>query len=82
VLLKACLNGARSRTDHPRCPVTPAELAAEAVDAVAAGAGAVHAHPRNQDGRESVEPYTVRLPDGSTPTSNADMVRAALDLLG
>jgi uncharacterized protein (DUF849 family) len=42
----------------------------------------VHVHPRNQDGRESVEPYTVRLPDGSTPTSNADMVRAALDLLG
>jgi uncharacterized protein (DUF849 family) len=59
VLLEACLNGARSRSDHPRCPITPAELAAEAAAAVAAGAGAIHIHPRNQDGRESVEPDDV-----------------------
>ena len=35
--MKACLNGGRSRADHPAVPLTPAELAASAVAAVAAG---------------------------------------------
>jgi uncharacterized protein (DUF849 family) len=46
--LKACLNGNRP------FPRTPAELAAEAAAAVAAGAEAVHLHPRCADGRESL----------------------------
>jgi uncharacterized protein (DUF849 family) len=35
-------------------PVTPAELAASAAAAIAAGAEAVHIHPRGADGRESL----------------------------
>lgn len=50
--MKACLNG--NRVD-PRVPVTPAQLALAAVDAVAAGAEAVHIHPRAPGGRESLE---------------------------
>ncbi|MGX6603220.1 3-keto-5-aminohexanoate cleavage protein [Micromonosporaceae bacterium Da 78-11] len=46
--IKACLNGARS------FPGTPAELAAEATGAVGAGAEALHLHPRDADGRESL----------------------------
>ena len=46
--IKACLNGARPR------PATPAELAAEAVAAARAGAVAVHVHPRDATGRESL----------------------------
>lgn len=54
MLLKACLNGARKPGDHPALPLTPAELAADAVAAARAGAGAVHVHPRDETGRESL----------------------------
>lgn len=56
MLLKACLNGARERAEHPAIPVTAAEIAHEARRAVDAGAGAIHVHPRGPDGRESLEP--------------------------
>jgi uncharacterized protein (DUF849 family) len=57
--MKACLNGGRSRTDHPAVPVTPAELAASAAEAVAAGAEAIHMHTRSAGGRESLEAADV-----------------------
>ena len=56
MLLKACLNGGRRRADHPAIPVTPEEIAAEGAKAVAAGAAALHVHPRGPDGAESLEP--------------------------
>lgn len=52
--LKACLNGGRGRDEHPAVPVSPAELARSAAGAVAAGAEAVHLHPRGSGGRESL----------------------------
>jgi uncharacterized protein (DUF849 family) len=52
--LKVCLNGGRSREDHPAVPLAPAELAASAAAAVDAGAEAVHLHPRGADRRESL----------------------------
>ena len=51
--IKACLNGGRRRGEHPAVPVAPAELAKSAA-AVAAGAQAVHVHPRRADGTESL----------------------------
>jgi uncharacterized protein (DUF849 family) len=54
-MLKACLNGDRSRADHPAVPVTPTELAEEAFRAAAAGATAVHLHPRGADEKESLD---------------------------
>src|SRR5437660_900070 len=48
--VQACLNGARSRADHPAVPLTAAELAADALAAHRAGAVAVHFHPRGSDG--------------------------------
>jgi uncharacterized protein (DUF849 family) len=57
--LKACLNGKRTKAEHPAVPVTPAELASEAAAAVAAGAEAVHLHARNPAGAESVQPADV-----------------------
>jgi uncharacterized protein (DUF849 family) len=53
--IKACLNGGRGRAEHPAVPVTPSQLAAAAVGAVAAGAEAVHLHPRGRDGVESLQ---------------------------
>ncbi len=54
MLLKACLNGARSRAEHAALPLSPGELAGEARAAVDAGAGALHLHPRDGAGRESL----------------------------
>ncbi|EWC62434.1 protein of unknown function DUF849 [Actinokineospora spheciospongiae] len=52
--LKVCLNGERRRDEHPAVPVTAAEVGAAAVEAVAAGAEAVHVHPRDAGGVESL----------------------------
>ena len=57
--LKACLNGQRTRAEHPAVPVTPAELAKEAAASVAAGAEAVHLHARDSAGAESVQAADV-----------------------
>ncbi|MEU4639906.1 3-keto-5-aminohexanoate cleavage protein [Micromonospora sp. NPDC023814] len=58
-MLKACLNGARGRDEHPSVPVTPADLAADAARCAGLGAGAVHVHPRGADGRESLHPSVI-----------------------
>jgi uncharacterized protein (DUF849 family) len=61
MLIKAALNGGRSRSEHPAIPITPQELAASASDAVAAGAGAIHFHVRGSDERESLDGDIVAL---------------------
>jgi uncharacterized protein (DUF849 family) len=58
VTVKACLNGARASGEHPALPITPRQLAADGAAAVAAGAQALHIHPRDDDGRETL---TVNL---------------------
>jgi uncharacterized protein (DUF849 family) len=52
--VQACLNGARTRSDHPAVPQTPAEIAAAAVAVRRLGAFAVHVHPRDRDGRQTL----------------------------
>jgi uncharacterized protein (DUF849 family) len=59
LLVKACLNGNRPPGSHPALPLTPPELAADAAAAVAAGAGAFHVHPRDTDGRETLDAVVV-----------------------
>jgi uncharacterized protein (DUF849 family) len=59
MLIKACLNGSREPGAHPALPLTPAQLADAARDAVAAGAGALHIHPRRADGSQSFDPDDV-----------------------
>ncbi|WP_026332313.1 3-keto-5-aminohexanoate cleavage protein [Deinococcus apachensis] len=59
MLLKACLNGGRPVGSHPALPVAPAQLAEAARGAVAAGAGALHLHPCDSQGRESLEAGVV-----------------------
>jgi uncharacterized protein (DUF849 family) len=49
------LNGTRSRGDHAAVPVTPQQLADDARAAVAAGAAALHVHPRGADGTETLD---------------------------
>jgi uncharacterized protein (DUF849 family) len=52
--VKACLNGGRTRAEHPAVPLTPAELAADAVAVRRAGAFAVHVHPRDDRGLQTL----------------------------
>jgi uncharacterized protein (DUF849 family) len=59
MLIKACLNGSRAPGEHPALPITPAQLADAARDAIAAGAGALHIHPRRADGSQSFDPNDV-----------------------
>jgi uncharacterized protein (DUF849 family) len=54
-LIQACLNGVTSRRQHPRVPYTPAEVADQARRAIAAGAQALHIHPRDPSGAETFE---------------------------
>jgi uncharacterized protein (DUF849 family) len=58
-MLQVCLNGARTRAEFAALPVSPAELAAEAVAAVAAGAADIHLHPKTADGADSLAPDVV-----------------------
>lgn len=53
-MLKAALNGNRSPDEHPNIPVTPGQLAQAARAAVEAGADALHFHPRDEAGAESL----------------------------
>jgi uncharacterized protein (DUF849 family) len=54
MMVQAALNGPRTRAEHPAIPVTPAEQATEARASVAAGAGAIHVHVRDDHGNESL----------------------------
>lgn len=56
--VQACLNGSRSREEHPALPQSPAELGADAGAVRTAGAFAVHIHPRDARGRP-----TLRAPE-------------------
>jgi uncharacterized protein (DUF849 family) len=53
--VKGCLNGGRTRAEHAGVPLTPAELAADAVAVQAAGAFAVHVHPRGSRGLPTMD---------------------------
>jgi uncharacterized protein (DUF849 family) len=59
MLLQAALNGDRTKADHPAVPVSAAELARDAGACVRAGAGALHLHPRDGDGRERLDAAVV-----------------------
>ena len=59
MLLQACVNGNRMPADHPALPVTPAELAADAVSVVAAGAEALHLHVKHDDGTDTLDAGTL-----------------------
>lgn len=57
--LQAALNGDLTRDAHGAVPLSAEELARDAVACVAAGAGALHLHPRDAAGRERLDPAVV-----------------------
>jgi uncharacterized protein (DUF849 family) len=58
-LLQAALNGDRDKAAHPATPVSVEELERDASACVAAGAHAIHMHPRDPEGRQTLEAGAV-----------------------
>ncbi|PPK95265.1 uncharacterized protein (DUF849 family) [Kineococcus xinjiangensis] len=58
-LLQGCPDGPRLPGAHPALPCTPEELATDAREMVAAGAAALHLHPKALSGADSLEPAHV-----------------------
>ncbi len=54
MIIQACLNGSRSADYHPNLPLTVEAIVTAALDSIAAGAGELHIHPRDTDGKESL----------------------------
>src|SRR5919112_2477648 len=59
VRLQAALNGDRTKAEHATTPVSVEELARDAAACVAAGARAIHLHPRDGEGQETLEAGVV-----------------------
>jgi uncharacterized protein (DUF849 family) len=59
MLLQAALNGPWTKTDHHAVPISAQELARDAAACVAAGAKAIHLHPRDADGIERLDAEIV-----------------------
>ncbi|UFN46983.1 3-keto-5-aminohexanoate cleavage protein [Roseomonas sp. OT10] len=57
--IQACLNGARPRDFHPALPLDTAALAHDAAACAAVGAVALHLHPRDATGCESLAPAVI-----------------------
>jgi uncharacterized protein (DUF849 family) len=57
--LQAALNGDRTKAAHAATPVSVEELAQDAAACVAAGARAIHLHPHDYEGRETLEGRVV-----------------------
>jgi hypothetical protein len=53
-MLQACLNGGLSKAVHPSVPISAEELANDAIAVRMAGADALHIHPRDEDGKETL----------------------------
>lgn len=51
-MIKAAINGGRTRCEHSAVPITPDEQAADAVACLNAGAGAIHLHVRSTASHE------------------------------
>src|SRR6267378_2752199 len=54
MLLKAAINGGRTKAEHPAVPVSPDEQAAAVIDCVKTGAQTIHLHVRSVSGVESL----------------------------
>jgi uncharacterized protein (DUF849 family) len=55
MLLKVAIKGKGMPDEHPAIPITPSQQACQAAIAITAGARAIHVHPRDSTGRESLE---------------------------
>jgi uncharacterized protein (DUF849 family) len=55
MLIKAAINGGRTKAEHPAIPVSPNEIASSVLESVDGGAAAIHFHVRSENGSESLQ---------------------------
>lgn len=68
-------NGARrGKADHPRLPMTTAEIARDAAEAKDAGAAMIHLHVRDRDGRHTLDAELYREAIRAVRAEAGDMV--------
>ena len=61
VVIAVAPNGARkTKADHPRLPISPDEIVAEAEACLAAGVSMIHLHVRDADDQHTLDPTTYR----------------------
>lgn len=58
-MLQAALNGDFTKSEHSAMPISVHELVRDAVACVAAGARAIHLHPRDAAGRERLDAAVI-----------------------
>lgn len=55
MIVQACINGSRKADFHPQFPLSADAIARDSHAAIMAGAAELHVHPRNNEGRESLD---------------------------
>ncbi len=58
-MIQAALNGSRRCDEHVGVPCTADSLVQDAMACVAAGASELHIHPRDSEGQETLDPFTI-----------------------
>jgi len=61
MFLQVCINGSRTRGDHPRVPLSAGEMAESVAALEEAGVQSVHLHVHDASGAESLDPEAVAL---------------------
>lgn len=77
MLIKAAINGGRSKAEHAAVPVSPDEQAAAVVECLKAGAGAIHLHVRAVSDRKSSHSH-AQLQPGNESLYPEDVARTLL----
>ena len=58
-MLQVCPNGPHDQAHHPHVPTTVADVVASVEASLDAGASEVHVHPKDGEGRDSLDPANV-----------------------
>lgn len=74
IIIEAALNGGRPRVEHPAVPVTPQEVAADALRCRDAGASVVHIHAQDSAGAWSADPVWYRQAIGAIRAAAPDLL--------
>tara|TARA_R110000787_G_scaffold247761_1_gene353286 strand:+ start:4083 stop:4925 length:843 start_codon:yes stop_codon:yes gene_type:complete len=84
-LISVAPNGARKlRTDHPALPLSPEDIAADAAACVAEGAGLLHLHVRDAEGRHSLSAaaYKAAIKAVRAQTGNSLIIQITTESAG
>jgi 3-keto-5-aminohexanoate cleavage enzyme len=85
VVIAVAPTGARkTKTDHPRLPISPSEIVAEAEACLAAGVSMIHLHVRDADDQHTLDPdiYRVAIDTVQGAVGDALVVQMTTEAVG